>query len=165
MHHLDIEKANYQTIRQRLLETYTDLDEETLEDTLEGITGLHDMLAATLRSALDDESAIQAIKDRVEKMRCRADRLKTRALKKRQACLAIMQECRIAKLTAEDLTASVRKGRERVEIFDTSALPERFLILQPPLPDRRDLLKALQANETVNGAKLVLGDPSLSVRV
>lgn len=73
MHHLDIQKASYQAIRQRLLETYTNLDEETLEDTLEGITGLHDMLAATIRSALDDESAIQATKDRMEKMRCWAD--------------------------------------------------------------------------------------------
>lgn len=165
MHHLNIERANYQAVRQRLLETYTDLDEETLEDTLEGITDLNDMLATTLRSALDDESALQAIKERIEKMRCRAARLRSRALKKRQACLAIMEECKIGKLNADDLTASVRKGRERVDIFDVSALPERFLIVQPPLPDRRGLLKALQSNEAVDGAKLIVGDPLLSVRV
>jgi hypothetical protein len=41
----------YQLMKQRLLMEYPSLDEETLADTLEGITDLHEMVAAVIRSS------------------------------------------------------------------------------------------------------------------
>ena len=43
-------------LKQRLLESYPNCDDETLTDTLEGITDLHEMIAAVIRSALVDEA-------------------------------------------------------------------------------------------------------------
>ena len=56
---LTVEASKYQLLRQRLLADYPNLDEETVADTLEGITDLHEMIAVVIRSALVDE-AVQA---------------------------------------------------------------------------------------------------------
>jgi hypothetical protein len=49
---LTVEASKYQLLRQRLLADYPNLEEETVADTLEGITDLHEMIAVVIRSAL-----------------------------------------------------------------------------------------------------------------
>ena len=42
-----------------------DLDEETLADTLEGMTTLHELLAGLIRSALTEEALAEGLKARI----------------------------------------------------------------------------------------------------
>ena len=56
---LKAEVQIYNCLRQKVMDQYRDLDDETIRDTLEGITDLHEMIAAVIRSALVDE-ALQA---------------------------------------------------------------------------------------------------------
>ena len=53
---LSIETEKYLQLRERIALAYPEADEETLLDTLEGITDLHEMIAAVIRSALVDEA-------------------------------------------------------------------------------------------------------------
>ena len=46
---LTSELQYYQRVRERLLEGLPEADEETVRDTLEGITDLHEMIAAVIR--------------------------------------------------------------------------------------------------------------------
>jgi len=69
-------------VRGRLLAEIPDLDEETLADTLEGITNLHDILAELVRSALEDEALSAGLSTRLAEMRARLQRLGDRAEKK-----------------------------------------------------------------------------------
>ena len=66
---------------------YPDADEKTLVDTLEGITDLHEMIAAIIRSALVDEALQTGLRTRLEDMRQRLARLEERGAKKRQLAL------------------------------------------------------------------------------
>ena len=47
------ELAHHQYLRERLQADFPDADEETLRDTLEGLTNLTEMLSAVVRSQLD----------------------------------------------------------------------------------------------------------------
>src|SRR3990170_4917792 len=107
---LTAEIPKYRLLRQRLLEDFPALDEETLGDTLEGITDLHEMIAAVIRSALVDEALHAGLRTRVDDMRERLSRLEVRASKKRQLALEAMTEAGFTKLEQPDFTASARAG-------------------------------------------------------
>lgn len=57
--------ATYRAIRERILASEVDLDEETLTDTLEGLTDLHEVVAAIVRSALTDEALVEGLKGHI----------------------------------------------------------------------------------------------------
>ena len=76
---LGVELARYQLLKQRLLTDFSTLDEETIRDTLEGITDLHEMIAAVIRSALVDEALHAGLRFRLDDMKERLSRLEVRA--------------------------------------------------------------------------------------
>src|SRR6478735_1888630 len=107
---LTVEASKYQLLRQRLLADYPNLEEETVADTLEEITNLHEMIAAVIRSALVDEALHAGLRFRLEDMRERLSRLELRASKKRQLALEAMTEVGLTRLEQPDFTASARAG-------------------------------------------------------
>ena len=84
------ETVGYVAARNQLLAEFPDLDDETLHDTLEGITDLKQMLAEVVRSALDDEALAGGLSTRLSDMKARLDRLEERAKRKRQLVLRAM---------------------------------------------------------------------------
>ena len=88
---LSFEASKYQCLKQRLIAEYPHIDEDTLADTLEGITDLHEMIAAVIRSALVDEALHAGLRQRLDDMRsgCAA---RLRARKKRELALDAMSE-------------------------------------------------------------------------
>jgi hypothetical protein len=92
---LRYEVSKYQVLKERLLENCSTIDEETLGNTLEGITDPHEMIAAVIRSALVDEALQAGLRSRLEEMRQRRlARLEERGTKKRQLALDAMCERR-----------------------------------------------------------------------
>src|SRR6516225_215843 len=105
---INLEVPKFQLMRERLLAEYPNLDNETLADTLEGITDLHEMIAAVIRSALVDEALHTGLRFRVDDMKERLSRLELRASKKRELALETMTEVGLVKLEQPDFTASAR---------------------------------------------------------
>jgi hypothetical protein len=161
---LKIEIGKHQALRQRLLSEWPDCDEETLRDTLEGITDLHEMIAAILRSALVDEALEAGLRTRVEEMRSRLGRLAERGLKKRQLALDTMNEVGLKKLEQPDFTASARLGSPALIVTSDQAIPEDHWIPQPPKLDRQGLTSDLRRGKEVPGACLGNPSPVLVVR-
>ena len=161
---LRIEVSKYQLLKERLLTDFADLDEETLGDTLEGITDLHEMIAAIIRSALVDEALQSGLRTRIEDMRQRLARLDERGAKKRQLALEAMCEVGLKKLEQPDFTASARAGAPSLIIMSEGLVPETYWVPQPPKLDRQALLGVLKRGDLVPGTQLSNPKPMLTVR-
>lgn len=106
--HLTTELLKHQQLQEALKSEFPEADDETLEDTLEGLTELTDMIAAVLRSHLQDLALIRGLKGRIAEMQARVGRFERRAEKKRQLATSIMEQAAIRKLSGRfySVTAS-----------------------------------------------------------
>jgi hypothetical protein len=154
----------YQTIKDRLLAVWPEIDCDTLTDTLEGITDLHEMIAAVIRSALVDEALCAGLRFRVDGMRERLSRLELRASKKRQLALDVMTEVALSKLEQPDFTASARAGSPALIVIAEDRIPEVYWLPQPPKLDRQGILGELKRGVEIPGAQMSNPKPVLSVR-
>jgi hypothetical protein len=161
---LNVETSRYQLVRARLLESWPQLDEETLADTLEGITNLQEMIAAVIRSALVDEALQAGLRTRLEEMRRRLERLKERSAKKRQLALEAMCEVGLKKLEQPDFTASARAGPPSLVVVSEGQIPAEYWLPQPPKLARQALLADLKRGREVAGIQLGNPKPTLAVR-
>ena len=161
---LSIEASKFLWLKQQLTADFPDTDEETLADTLEGITELHEMIAAVIRSALEDEALQAGLRTRLEEMRHRLARLEERGHKKRQLALDTMCDVGLKKLEQPDFTASARAGIPPLVIVADDVIPEPYWVPQPPKLDRQSLLADLKRGEVIPGAQLGNPQPCLAVR-
>jgi hypothetical protein len=161
---ISVECTKHRLLKERLLTEYPILDHDTLRDTLEGITDLHEMIAAVIRSALVDEALQAGLRTRLEEMRQRLVRLEERGVKKRQLALDAMCEVGLKKLEQPDFTASARAGLPPLVIVADDVIPEPYWVPQPPKLDRQSLLADLKRGEVVPGAQLGNPKPTLAVR-
>ena len=161
---LAVEVSTYQALRGRLLNEWPELDEETLADTLEGITNLHEMIAAVVRSTLVDEALCAGLRLRLDDMKLRMMRLEERAAKKRILVLEVMTEVGLNKLEQPDFTASARTGIPSLVVTAEEMIPPNYWLPQPPKLDRRRLSSALAVDPSIAGAILDNGGSTISVR-
>ena len=162
--HLQNETHRYQVTRERLLATWPEIDSNTLADTLEGITDLHEIIAAIIRSALVDEALHGGLRSRLEDMKTRLARLEERGAKKRQLALDAMSEVGLRKLEQPDFTASARAGSPSLVVVAEDAIPKSYWVPQPPKLDRQSLLAELKRGGEIPGTQLSNPRPTLSVR-
>ena len=161
---LSIATMTYLQLKERISRNYPQADDETLLDTLEGITDLHEMIAAVIRSALVDEALHAGLRSRIDDMKERLSRLEVRASKKRELALHAMSEVGLAKLEQPDFTASTRAGSPALLVISEQTIPPAYWLPQPPKLDRQGLLGELKRGATIPGAELSNPKPVLMVR-
>jgi hypothetical protein len=156
--------SHFQTIKTRLKQLEPEIDNETLADTVEGLTDLHEVIAATIRAALMDETFAQALRLRIKEMQERLARLERRAVQKREICRDAMVQAEIKKIAAPDVTISLRPGTPSLVIADEKLVPIEFWEPQPARLRRQEIINELKRAQTIPGAELAESGPVLSVR-
>jgi hypothetical protein len=154
----------YNCLRQKVMDQYIELDDETIRDTLEGITDLQEMIAAVIRSALVDEALHAGLRFRLDDMKERLSRLDLRATKKREVALDALTEVGLTKLEQPDFTASTRAGSPALVVIAEDRIPKAYWVPQPPKLDRQAILGELKRGLDVPGAQVSNPKPVLSVR-
>lgn len=160
---LNLEKRRYIALRERLQREDPEIDERTLNDTVEGISNYTDMLAEIVRAALYDEMMIDAIKARIAGMVARLTRFEDRAAKRRQIVRDEMVEAGLDRLMQPEFTASLRRSSPAVQVIDENAIPPDYFEMRPHL-DKRRLLDEMKSGVEIPGATLSNPFLSLSVR-
>ena len=154
----------YRRLADQLKADFADLDDETLTDTLEGLSDLPQMIEELVRSALDDEALAGGLKLRLADMGARLSRIQDRALRKRELACRTMAGAEIKALQAEDFSVGLRPGQPRLVVTDETRIPQAYLIAQAPRLDRQGLAASLKAGAQIDGAALEAGRPHISVR-
>jgi hypothetical protein len=165
MDQLTFAATNYRALRDRIRAHDPQIDEQTLADTVEGLTDLHEILAAVLRAALADEAMATGLKCRISDMQDRLARLQDRAAKRRQIAKDAMVELDLKKLAAPDFTASLRPGMPALVVLNEDAVPKTYWEPGEPRLRRQILALDLKEGAEVAGATLSNPEPVLSVRV
>jgi len=164
MDQLTIAAGTYAFIRDRIRAEDPRIDEQTLADTVEGLTDLHEIIAAIVRAALADEALANGLKSRVAEMDERLNRLQDRATKRRQIVKEVMVELDIKKVTAPDFTVSLRAGMPALLVLDEAVVPSIYWQPSAPRLDRQGLLSELKGGAEIDGVALSDPEPVLSVR-
>jgi Siphovirus Gp157 len=164
MDQLSFAASAYRAIRDRIQEQDPQIDEQTLADTVEGLTDLHEILQAVIRSALADEALATGLKGRIADMQDRLERLQDRASKRRQIARDVMVELDLKKLNAPDFTASIREGMPSLIVLNEDAVPSIFWQPVQPRLKRQELAQELKHGAEIPGVTLSNSEPVLSVR-
>jgi len=161
---LEFAAITYRAVRDRLRAEDPQIDEQTLADSVEGLTDLHEILTAVIRAALADEALAAGLKVRVAEMEDRLGRLQDRASKRRQIAKDVMVELDLKKLTAPDFTASIRPGMPALTVIDEAAVPSIYWEPRDPRLNRQGLVADLKQGAEITGVSLSNPEPVLSVR-
>ena len=163
-HQLTRELSHYEYFRERLAAQFPEADEETLLDTLEGMTELHEMIAAVVRARLDDLTLVAALKSRISDMQERLSRIGHRADVMKDVVVTVMDRAGINKISEADFTLTLRPISPPLKITNEGLIPEEFWRPQSPRLDKRELINVLKEGNSVPGAVLGNGGLTISVR-
>ena len=164
MSSISLVASQHKEFRRRLLLDDPDLDERTLADTLEGLTDLHEILAAVIREVLFDEALCSGLKQRIDQMEERQHRLDNQAAKRRQLVREVMVENDIKKLVDPEFTVSIRAGTASVVVVDEFAIPNKFWEPREPRLDKQRVWNELKGGADIPGVMLSNPEPVMSVR-
>ena len=139
-----------------------DLDEQTIADTLEGMSGALEVKAQNVvMFARNLEATATAIKEAETAMAARRKAIENRAAGLRRYALSAMQFAGVQSIECPYFKLSVRKNPPAVEVFDAAQIPAQFMRTPeppPPAPDKKAITEAIKAGQEVPGARLVSGE-------
>lgn len=133
-----------------------DLDEQTIADTLEGLSGDLEVKATNVAMFVRNlESLADQIKQAEAQMAARRKAIESRADRVREYLLLNMQRTGVTKIESPYFTLAVRSNPPKVIIDDPEMIPDEYW-RQPPVPlpevDKKAIGAAIKAGSTVAGA-------------
>jgi hypothetical protein len=138
-----------------------DLDEQTIADTLESISGDLEVKAQNIVFfARNMEATAASIKEAEANMAARRKAMENRAEGLRRYLLGSLQYAGISKVECPYFKIAVQDNPPAVDVFEPALLPSEYMRQPeppPPAPDKAAIKDALKAGKDVPGARLVQG--------
>ncbi len=151
--------ADYKEAAERLSES--GLDEQTITDTLEGLSGDLEWKAIHLAKIIRNiEAETAAIREAVDDMVKRANTEEAKANRLRKYLKDCLQQADLRKVSCPFFVISVKATPAAVVIDDEKMIPGNWMVwppLPPPRPNKRLIAEAIKAGEKVPGAHLETG--------
>ena len=139
-------------------------DEQLAADTVEGETSLNEAIDAAVQQMIDDKAAIDGLDAMIKRLTERRERIKARMDTMKTALTVAMEQAGRKKFDHGAVTISIRATPASAIITDEAALPSRFFKAQDPKLDKRAVLDALKAKESVPGASLSNGGQTIALK-
>ena len=140
-------------------------DPQTLLDTLEGETNLHEALLAIADRVMELKGQAAGVKARIEDLTERKTRLEKSAETLRTVILQAMDTAGLKTVPGDCVTLSMRDTPPGLIVSDEAVIPASYWLPQPPKLDKKALLAALKDKKDAPGAELSNGGISLTMRV
>lgn len=138
-----------------------EIDEQTLADTLEGLSGeITEKATNVAYFTRNLETFADTIDEAAAAMKERAEKFRRKAAGIRGYLLNQMQGAGITKIQAPEFTISVRKNPAAVMIAADAKIPDEFMVTPeppPPRPDKKKLKDALEGGASIDGCHLEHG--------
>lgn len=138
-----------------------DLDEQTVTDTLEGLSGDLEVKATNVAAfARNLEASADAIKNAEAAMASRRRSIEKRAERMRAYLKDNMERVGILKIESPQFCLSIKKNPPAVHVEAPELVPAEFMKIQPPPPpmlDKKAVGDALKAGNDVPGCRLEQG--------
>lgn len=138
-----------------------DLDEKTVTDTLEGLSGELEVKATNVAAfARNLEASAEAIRTAEEKMALRRKAIERRADSLRVYLKLNMERCGIQKIEGPHFVLAIKKNPPAVHVEALELVPAEFMKTPPPPPpvlDKKAVAEALKAGRDVPGCRLDQG--------
>lgn len=162
---LQADVANVLADIDSLFAAYPELaeDEDLRRDVLEGETSAFEVLSRLLDVERDADSLAKAAAARIADLSARKARAEKRKEAMRALMLRVMTAAGVQKAPLVEATVSISKGRDSVEVTDVAVLADEYVRVER-IPDKKALLEAVKGCGEVPGARLVTGNPTISVR-
>lgn len=140
-------------------------DETALHDAIEGETGLIDAINEAVTRIIDIEAFDEALAARAKRISERRSRLDAQAERLRTAIVVAMADVDLKKIELPEATISRKVSPPKVLVTSEADLPSKYIVEKVSIsPDKKALLEALKAGETVPGATLSNTSETLAIR-
>lgn len=135
-----------------------DLDEQTVADTLEGLSGALEVKATNVAAfARNLEASAEAIKNAEAQMAARRKAIEKRAESLKAYLKANMERTGILKIESPQFCLAIKKNPPAVHVEAQELVPAAFFNQSPPpapVLDRKRVADALKAGQDVPGCRL-----------
>lgn len=140
----------YNVMREQLLFENKNLseDDQTLIDTLDGMSDLHEKIAALVRDSVRIKAMANALKIIIDDNAVRRHRFEAKAERLRALASWALQEADIPKLESPDMTISNYIGPPHVIITDADAVPDEFCKFERT-PKKQEIADELKSGRFV----------------
>lgn len=139
-------------------------DEEAVRDAIEGETNLIEAIEATVARIAEVEAHQDAIATQIKAMGERKSRFEAQGERLRTALTVAMGAADLKKLELPLATLSRKPVPPKAVITNETDIPSKFWKPSDPKLDRKAVLDALKAKETVPGAELSNGSETIAIK-